>query len=102
MDTHTHLWDASLAKWVTGADPRDVCPRSAPVRGGPRAVGLEGCEALHRRVERRLAWLQAGQPDLRAVLREVHRARHQQRPRPQGPVDLALLRRHEAEVLESR
>ena len=34
-------------------------PRAAPARGGPREVRLQGREALHGRVERRLARLQA-------------------------------------------
>ena len=70
-------------------DPRDGDPGLRAARGGPPEVRLQGRQALHGRVERRVARLQARPADLRALLREVHRARHQERPRPQGPDDLA-------------
>ena len=41
-------------------------PGAAPARGGPREVRPQGREALHGRVELRLARLQARRPDLRS------------------------------------
>ena len=63
--------------------------RAAPARGGRQALRPEGREALHGRVAQRLARLDAQGRRGEAVLREVHRARDHEHPRPQGPDDLA-------------
>ena len=52
-------------------------------------MNLQGRQALHRRVARRLARLQADDPWAYALPRGVHRARHQEHPRAQGPDHLA-------------
>ena len=58
-------------------------------RGRPRQVRHQGRQALHRRVVRGLARLEADRRGGEPVLRQVRRARHQEHPRPQGPDDLA-------------
>ena len=70
----------------------------APARGRPRQVRPQGRQALHGRVAQRLARLEADRSGGAPVPRQVRRARHPQRPRPQGPDDLAArqgrVRRH--------
>ncbi len=63
--------------------------RPEGARGERRAVGLEGRQALHRRVEQRLARLQAQRPGGVPLPGEGPGARDQEHPRPQGPDDLA-------------
>ena len=59
--------------------------RPGPAARGPREVRLQGREALHRGMARRLPGLQALRPVVLPVLRGVPRARHQEHPHPQGP-----------------
>ena len=63
--------------------------RAAPARGRPREVRHPGRQALHGRVDKRLARLEADRPRGGAVPRQVRRARDQEHPRPQGADDLA-------------
>ena len=59
------------------------------LRAQRRAVRLQGRQALHRRVEQRLARLQAQRPGRLPLPGEGPGARHQEHPRAQGPDDLA-------------
>ena len=64
-------------------------PRPEGARGQRRALRVEGRQALHRRVEQRLARLDAEGPRCVPLPGEVPGAGHQEHPRPQGPDDLA-------------
>ena len=73
----------------TRFDPRDGDDGLDELRRNVERYGSQGREALHRRVEQRLARLQAQRPGGVPLPGEGPGARHQEHPRPQGPDDLA-------------
>ncbi len=65
-------------------DPRNGEAGLAQLRNDAGPDAPEGRQALHRRVARRLAWLQARRSVVTAIPGRVHQAGHQEHPRAQG------------------
>ncbi len=73
----------------TRFDPRDGDAGLEQLKKNVETLRLQGPQALHRRVEQRLAWLQAERPGCLPFPGGSPEPRHQERPRAQGPDDLA-------------
>ena len=73
----------------TRFDPRDGDTGLEELKAQRGAVRLQGRQALHRRVEQRLARVQAERPRRVPLPGSRAEPRHQEHPRAQGPDDLA-------------
>ena len=69
--------------------PQRARPASISCVDDAERMDLQGRQALHRRVARRLPRLQARRPLVTALPRRVHQAGYQEHPRAQGPHDPA-------------